>query len=334
MLVQYLVGLCALKWDANEVGIDVMIGDMVLDESTGRRRDVDVTVTVDTKGGEKYAFKGYEVKHESGPLDVSDVEGLATKLNDMPSVTHRAIVSTSGYTAPALKKASYHGIDLFTIQEWTKPLEEQFPHLAPMKGPPEDTIRGVYGVLVWINEAIWLGTSAPKFEIPWAETIFDADGNEHALYADFRRLTDAMIVRSTRILWALEPNRVRVDPLLEAAQSDDPDVQIPEPKWSYAHTLDVAGDEVYVKVEGKLYRVDNCTIHGDLAWELRPLEYYVMEKVPSGEPFAGALIAQSGIPGDMEAVIFSGKDRSFQTRSVQLNEKQQNRIHKLKIASQ
>jgi hypothetical protein len=96
MLVQYLVGLCCLKWDPDAV--DVTISDMVLDPAAGKERDVDVTVTITESGSVTHAFKAYEVKHESAPLDVADVEQLCMKLLDMPSVTHRAIVSASGFT--------------------------------------------------------------------------------------------------------------------------------------------------------------------------------------------------------------------------------------------
>ena len=41
MLLQYLVGLCCLRWDPGAV--DVTIGDMVLDTAAGKERDVDVT---------------------------------------------------------------------------------------------------------------------------------------------------------------------------------------------------------------------------------------------------------------------------------------------------
>lgn len=76
MLVQYLVGLCALKWDANAV--DVTIGAMVPHEAVEKPRDVDVTVTVDTPEG-RYAFKDYEVKHEGSPLDAASVAGPGYK---------------------------------------------------------------------------------------------------------------------------------------------------------------------------------------------------------------------------------------------------------------
>ncbi|MGV0041672.1 hypothetical protein [Mycobacterium colombiense] len=329
MLVQYLVGLCALKWDASSVSIEVTVGDMVLDASTGTHRDVDVTVSVDVEDG-KYAFKGYEVKRESGPLDVSDVEALATKLNDMPSVTHRAIVSTSGFTWPAVKKAEHHGIELYVIQEWTKPLEEQFPHLTPMKGPPADAIRGVHAVLVWLSYDIWLGTTAPEFEINSRGTLFDEAGHEHPLYSDFGSFVEAMTTRSTRILCWLSPHRSRVEPLMDAARSRER--EIIEPVWDHSHTLDVRADGVYLGTGSGLHPTDTCTIYGQLSWQFRPILHYVMEKVQTGEPFAGALIAQTGVPGEMVALILSGKDRTFHEAHVELTPRQLNRIHKLRLA--
>src|ERR1700674_2014440 len=120
MLVQYLVGLCCLRWDPDAV--DVTIGDMVRDEAANKERDVDVTVTVAEADGARRAFKAYEVKREGSALDVADVEALCLKLGDMPSISHRAIVSSSGFTTGAQAKASYHGVDLFSLRPWTRPL--------------------------------------------------------------------------------------------------------------------------------------------------------------------------------------------------------------------
>ena len=55
------------------------------------------------------------MKHWGTPLDVADIDGQVTKFNDMPTVSHRAIVSTSGFTGPAIKKAAHHGVDLYEI---------------------------------------------------------------------------------------------------------------------------------------------------------------------------------------------------------------------------
>ncbi|VBA60548.1 hypothetical protein LAUMK191_05576 [Mycobacterium attenuatum] len=327
MLVQYLVGLCALKWDANAVDIDVTIGDMVPDEAAGTARDVDVTVTVDTLDG-MYAFKGYEVKHEASPLDVADVDGLANKLNDMPSVTHRAIVSTSGFSKPAVKKAQAHGIDLYEMTEWTKPIEEQFPNLA-LAGVPGEVFRSWSAFLIWSNAQFWLGTDSPSFQIEPDTTLFDSDGNEHALYGDFKTLSRAMMERSTSRLYWQQPAQGLVGEMIEAWRSG---VQYAEPTWPYAHTLDVANEEVYVRTDEKLHRVDDFTIYGQISWQRRPMYYCVMEKVPTGEPFAGALVAQSPIPGQMWAFILSTTDRTIQVTGVALAKKHLNSIRKLKLA--
>ena len=146
MLVQYLVGLCCLKWDPDAV--DVTIGDMVLDTAEDKERDVDVTVTVAESDGTKRAFKAYEVKREGTPLDVADVEALCLKLMDMPSIDHRAIVSSSGFTAGAQKKAAHHKIDLFALRAWTRPLQEQFPLFA-MQGTADECFPMSQLLLCW-----------------------------------------------------------------------------------------------------------------------------------------------------------------------------------------
>ena len=96
MLIQYLVGLCCLRGDPSAV--DITIGDMVFDQAADKERDVDVTVTFVDSNNATTAFKAYEVKREGTPLDVAEVEGLCLKFTDMPRITHKAIVSSSGFT--------------------------------------------------------------------------------------------------------------------------------------------------------------------------------------------------------------------------------------------
>ena len=131
MLVQYLVGICCLRWNADAV--EVKLGDLVHDDAAGKARDVDVTVTVDAGSDGRFAFMAYEVKREAVPLDVAAVEQLAMKLKDMKSITHRAIVSASGFTDAARAKAKRHRVTLYQLEPWTRPLQEQFPAML-MKG--------------------------------------------------------------------------------------------------------------------------------------------------------------------------------------------------------
>jgi hypothetical protein len=328
MLAQYLVGLCALQWDAESVSIEVVVGDVVEDAVTGSGRDVDVTVTVDA-ADEVFAFKGYEVKNWTTALSVDDIEAQVTKFNDLPPITHRAIVSASGYSEDAITKALHYGFDLYEFKRWERPLEEQFPHLG-MKGTPTETIRSAQFLLTWPASAFWLGTDSPPFNLEPGDTLFAADGKKHSQYPTFGAYQDAMILRSTETLWNLPPFQAIVDPLQRAFSSDEP---IPdEPQWPHTHTIDVRSDEVYVSAQGDLDRIDTCTINGELKWVHRKMLYYVMEKVPTGEVFAGSVIAPGDKPGQMWAIVFSGKDARYSTRAIQLKPEQLNSIRKLEIA--
>src|SRR5258708_5904633 len=133
MVVQYLVGLCCVR--RNPDAVDVIVGDMVPDVAAGKSRDVDVTVTIQGDDGSVSAYKAYEVKREGEPLDVATVEQLCAKLRDMPAVTHRAIVSASGFTAGAIAKATAHRVQLYEMKPWVQPLGDQFPSFRGI-GPP------------------------------------------------------------------------------------------------------------------------------------------------------------------------------------------------------
>jgi len=114
MLVQFLVGLCCLN--RNPDAVDIVLGDMVVDRTDGEGRDVDVTVTLNEAPGVVRAYMAYEVKHEKRKLDKTTVEQLVGKFRDMPQVTHKAIVSTAGFTKGACAKADYYGVKLFTVK--------------------------------------------------------------------------------------------------------------------------------------------------------------------------------------------------------------------------
>jgi len=116
MLVQYLTGLCCLHANSDSEAVDIIIGDMVMDIAAEKERDVDVTVTITGEEGVTHAFMAYEVKRERHPLDVTVIEQLCLKLADMPSITHRAIVSASGYSESARKKAACHGVEMYEFK--------------------------------------------------------------------------------------------------------------------------------------------------------------------------------------------------------------------------
>lgn len=98
--------------------MDICLGDLVFDEASETSRDVDITVTERVGGDLVKTFRGMEVKAHTRPLDVTHVEQLNAKLSDMPSLQEKGIISASGYSVPAIRKAEKHGIKLFELKQW------------------------------------------------------------------------------------------------------------------------------------------------------------------------------------------------------------------------
>jgi len=331
MLVQYLVGLCCLKWHADAV--EVTIGDMVLDAAANKERDVDVTVTISEAGHVTHAFKAYEVKHENAPLDVAEVEQLCIKLLDMPSVSHRAIVSASGFTSSAQTKAAKHGVTLYELRRWTRPLQEQFPALT-MQGTAEECFPMSQLLLCWTNYQFALVAPEAKgsFTVQPPDGLFNASGEAHPKYKTFAEYKNELLLRSTEILFPLEPASTisRTFPVPHVVS----DGSVPAgPPWPHTHTLDVQSDGVHVDTGNGLCELSTITINGYLQWQraVSNLHYYVMDKIPDGEAFAGALIAREKRPGHMTALVFSPESRDIGIHFVRLAEKHLNCIRGLAL---
>ena len=331
MLVQYLVALCCLRWDPEAV--DVTIGDMVLDTAAKKERDVDVTVTVTESGSPTHAFKAYEVKREGAPLDVTEVEQLCLKLLDMPTITHRGIVSASGFTDGAQAKAAHHGVQLYVLQPWMRPLEEQFP-LLTMKGTADQCFPMRKALLCWVQAQYSL--VAPEattgFSVEATDALFDKKGKVHRKYKSFGAYQAEVLLRSTDILFILEPATTvfRTFPIPFSALEG---ITAAGPAWPHTHTLAATQDDVYVKTHSGNVRVESITINGFLQWQRSADKalYYVIETITSGEAFAGALISPENREGNMTSLIFSPKTREIGIHFVRLAEKHNNMIRKLKL---
>lgn len=331
MLVQYLVGLCCLR--CNPDAVDITIGDMVTDSAAEEDRDVDVTVTLKESEDVRRAFKAYEVKKEKHPLDVADVEQLCLKLKDMKGVTHRSIVSTSGFTRGARAKAARHRVDLFELSPWTRPLEEEFPALG-MKGSPSDCLRFGRSLLYWEGAKLHLlvPKGAGPFSIEPDDPMYAASGGVHPRFSAFGQFRDALLLRSTIILYPEEPacTVLRTFPLSPLTANGPVSAT---PLWPHTHTLDVLQDEVFVRVRNGIWRVEATTITGFLQWRRTdevPL-YYMLRKVPGGDPFAGAMIALGSAEGEMFAFVLSPTSAEAGVHPVQLDEKHLRVIRNLKL---
>ncbi len=129
--VHSLVGLLSVP--SGPENVEVVLG-----------ADVGVTITTRDRDGKITAFHGIEVKDRARPLDVADVEQLCAKLKGMPGPASHAIVSASGYTNPAIRKARHHAVVPWSFET----LDDPAPGIDQVRwfesvGQPEVTFRRV-----------------------------------------------------------------------------------------------------------------------------------------------------------------------------------------------
>lgn len=242
-------------------------------------------------------------------------------------------MSASGFTSGARSKATRHGVTLYEIRPWTRPLQEQFPALT-MQGTAEECFPMSQTLLCWANAqcAIVAREAKVPFSVQANDRLFDASGNLHPKHKTFALYQDELLLRSTEILFPLEPAATisRTFPVPISVS----DGTVPAgPAWPHTHTLDVRSDDVHVETGKGVCRIDLITINGYLRWQRSTNKslYYIMDQIPSGEAFAGALIATEKREGHMTALVFSSKTRDIGIHFVRLAEKHLNCIRGLAL---
>jgi len=330
MMIQYLVGLCCLQH--NPDAVEITVGDMVYDPAAGKNRDVDITITYRDQEGMIAAFKAAEVKKESKPLDVVTIEQLCMKFADMPQITHKAIFSTSGYSEAAKNKAIFHGVDLYTLEPWKQRIEDDFPDFKGT-GTPENFLHAKSQYLKWVNWSIYLEAPNAPGEFKWFPNtpIFSDCNKSHSKYKNMEQYTNAVIDRSAKKLFMLDPILAIADTAFRNNLERQDTLAC---SFSHSHTMDISSDGVYLLIADKLCQIASITISGVMQWSLRTIlpEYYVLKNAATHEVFSGAVIADSGEGnGHMFAMIFPPKGRTVNYHNIFLTEKQKQIIHNLKL---
>ncbi|MHB1954141.1 MAG: hypothetical protein ACYCOU_10370, partial [Sulfobacillus sp.] len=189
-------------------------------------------------------------------------------------------------------------------------------------------------LLCWVQPQYALVARDAKgaFSVQHDDRLLGADGQSHGKYATFAEYQHELLLRSTEILFPIEPAATvcRTFPVPYSASEG---VTPAGPAWPHTHTLDVASDAVFIDTGTGVVRLDLVTITGYLQWQRsndKPL-YYVIEHIPTGEAFSGALIATEMREGHMTALVFSPKTREIGVHFVRLAEKHHNAIRRLKL---
>jgi hypothetical protein len=318
MQLQYLVGLCCLKTHPDSV--DIVIGDMVYDNAAKKKRDVDVTVLAKDDKGEILAFKAYEVKHESKPLDTPDVEQLVLKLNDMKDISYRAVVSGSGYTDGAKNKAAFHGIDLLEFQPWTENNQCNFKVLNTYKHPSE-LFRNFKILLCWNNYSFYLHVpSGPnKFNYSFENNLYNKNGKLHPKFRTFEDFCNHKLQKSTDILFKI--------PINQAISSQTNLSQ-------HTHTLCVTNDRVFINLSDNLHLVEELSISGELNWQTTEIktEYILLVNSVTKEVFTGtAILPYETVDNKMAVLIMEPNSENIKIHHINLLEKHTNLIKNLKL---
>lgn len=91
---------------------------MLYDDKAEENRDVDITIRLKDVDDRNRLFIAYEAKHQKRKVGTQQVEQLIQKGKDIPELIEMNIVSSSGFTEPAKKKAKAHNVNLYLLTEW------------------------------------------------------------------------------------------------------------------------------------------------------------------------------------------------------------------------
>jgi len=277
--IQYLVGLLAAS--SHPTAIDVQLGDVVYDVATKTKRDVDVTVTVTDDAGQRI-FKGLEVNKRSRALSAPQVEQLCVKFLDMPSITHRAIVSASGYSLPACRKAAYHGVELLELVDW----EGQHDEFATKIDPNVTFTQEGY---VPVHVDILTNPHKPfpaSARVDGTTPVCGLDGARIPTCPDLATLGRNVMMSAVGVLKQIGVTPPPADPF--------------EVDW----TLDVP-DTPAVIVEGQIVPIEKVRIVGTIRWSSTTVapQLKILRRHHDKTPYCGCIVGVT-TEGDLYAFSF------------------------------
>lgn len=337
MHVQYLIGLCCLRRTPDAV--DVTLGDMLYDPAAEIDRDVDITVTCKTANGDTEAIAGYEVKKESEPLDVTKIEQLCTKFSDIPSLSKRAVVSASGYSAAAVKKAAAHGIELYEFVPWEEAVQSQFSKMS-LSGTPSESILFSNQQMVWLDRVgVRVNPSAAddrlRAQLTENPQILDAQGDGSSEYKDLDQLVRKVLGHAAlQISKSPDAQAILLAPR-STPPNEQPDGPLGNPLTVQDVLIDVA-TPVFIRVDDALVAIQEVLVSGQLQWlfSRRRAAYQVMRLYQGSDVYAGAAISEvPGKEGALLAMLLSPTSSDMMLSIVNLPEKHKNMIRRLKLRS-
>lgn len=336
MEVQYVVGLCCLR--SHPDAVEVMLGNFVEDDAAQEERDVDVTVRYQDLTGQVQAFMGYEVNRRREPLGTPEVEQLTAKLADMPAVTHPAIVSGSGFTAPAIRKAQRHGVGLYTIFPWTTPVRDDFGPTT-LQGTAAETFSFTTDTLEFLGTT--RVTLNPRTrpedrhgtEIGDGTPLLDSQRGIHPDFATLGALMNRALQCIQLQLGRLPGANERLMAPIPYPPNERPDGPIGTP-FDLDQVMDLPAG-IHFESRGELIPLTQLQVFGRvqiISTRIRETDSYIMRNHLTGEVFAGARVVRApGDTGMLLAITLVPGSSQIAVHPVQLTAAQQHQIRRLVI---
>jgi hypothetical protein len=308
--VHLLVGL--LTQATSPDNVNVKLGDFVYDVASEKSRDVDITVTDPVADLE--ILKGIEVKKHKRPLDQSQVEQLVAKLSDMPSIKTPQIVSASGYTKAAIRKAAAHSVELLKLTDWDQD-KFSFPH-ANFSKFESFTVRHPEFVEAPHVHLEISGGSAISNADPATFLISDEQGKPHSSGVSSFEQFKRNVLDNATDTWA----------------KNDEFSKMPV---GVAKPIDVIlqfTDRPHLKAGDFIGLVTAAHVRGVLHWQEKasPAEFKMLVSESTGQLLTGCVLAE--LPnGNLVGITASSADRTIKFINVAVSLRNLNVIHEMKL---
>lgn len=307
--VHVLTGL--LTQASSPENVKVELGSLIYDSAAEKLRDVDVTVAEAV--GEIKGLKGLEVKKHTEPLDVTHVEQLALKLKDMPALTSRQIVSASGYTSAAIKKAAAHDVQLFRLTDWDEKYSFEHARFNEMSSFCSRSLEYVAGPHLYV-ELESHGEEFAKAD-PSLIEVTDHQGTRQAWDVTFREFQNNLIVNTTNEL-----------------QSRD-EVSLLVPNVSKRIDISIGlSDEPHLRLGKLITKIKSARLQGIVRWKEtpHPVQYKILVNEATDQPVIGCVLAE--LPnGNLVGITASNADRTIRFINVGVSARNLSVIRKMEL---
>jgi Restriction endonuclease len=309
--IHILVGLFTLVTSPDSV--EIMLGDFVYDAKAEERRDVDVTVTYKDKNGLISTFKGIEVKKHTRPLDVAHVEQLCVKLNDMPEISHKAIVSASGYTQPARKKANAYSVNLYSLIPWSNTVEG----LEHVQFAPNFVIQ--QQVLSWASPP------SITFHLETLDTNQAIEINKDTPLCNVAG--DELDLKTIQHL----SDRLSLSAVNQLVNNEEIKAASPEVEKEVRVLFDDLGN-ICADIDGSKIRLKQALVEGLVIWKEHNLSPEFKVLVSDGElkPYVGCAITEM-LQGNLAGLTVSQVDRNINFINIPVSDRNRKKIQQLRL---